>query len=686
MAKVIGAWRLASMAFTAVSAAVVAVLVIGPWGWTAGIDVTHGPTITGPAPEPSVELGVLYQSPDSSIVVPDPTTAGKDQTIRFDVAAVARDDHSVEITEDITQSFATERHGVQRDIPLDDGPQCGPAREGIGQHAMRSLEVATDDGTPGDVSLSDGSGFDGVTIRIGDPDTTITGVHRYRLTYVLEDLVSDPSTEVLCDAAGGDLLAVPTSPTDSAPEPETSSSPRDRIALDAFTAWQQAVYGTTYTVRGPDDPVDAGCTQGSEFYRTPCASTLTADGATFEASAPVAAYNGVTVEVDWPEGTFGPAVVHGPERATWPVRALAVALSLGGVVVVAVAAYTRRRALWARTRRGVVATFGGVPEATPSDLVPRSARVDAPIEFVPPMGLRPAELLRLEQGDQADPARLIASTVIDLAASGEIELVAARDDEDWVARWHRGGSHRQLRRYEGRLLVALFPEGQDEVRFGDRTSSMSHSQVRVIEQLDDDMKEGQLLEKRLGSAARGCWGSWLGSIGLYVMLLVIAGVAGAALRAVRWQTAMVLAGVGIALITGLYGLAQVRRAGRDLTTVGFGASYRAEGFRRFFDGSEDMHARAAAEAGLLRQYLGYAVAFDAVDRWVSAFAAPDLTWMGATDVSMVNAWVYGSAVQRASTPPAPVRRGPSSSFGGFGGGGGGGGFGGGSGGGGGGSW
>ena len=99
-----------------------------------------------------------------------------------------------------------------------------------------------------------------------------------------------------------------------------------------------------------------------------------------------------------------------------------------------------------------------------------------------------------------------------------------------------------------------------------------------------------------------------------------------------------------------------------------------------------MHAKAAADAGLLRQYLGYAVAFDAVDRWVGAFAAPDLSWMGATDVGLLSGWVYGSTMRQASTPPAPVSTGSSSSFGGFSGGGGGGGFGGGSGGGGGGSW
>jgi uncharacterized membrane protein len=149
---------------------------------------------------------------------------------------------------------------------------------------------------------------------------------------------------------------------------------------------------------------------------------------------------------------------------------------------------------------------------------------------------------------------------------------------------------------------------------------------------------------------------------------------------------MLASGTVIGLAAALYGVRRVVRAGTALTTKGLGAAYRTGGFRRFFDESEAMHARAAADAGLLRQYLGYAVAFDAVDRWVEAFDAPDLSWLGTSDVGTFTGFVYGSSMARAATPPAPVSSGSgSSSSSGFGGGFGGGG-GGGSGGGGGGSW
>jgi hypothetical protein len=676
MAKVLGAGRLLLMALGTAVVTIVAVLVIGPWGWTAGVDVGQGAPLTGPVPEPSAEVGVLYRSPDGSVVVRDETIdASDDHTVRFDVTSVVRDDRTVEVTEDVTQHFGTPRHGIERTIPLHDD---------AGDHAMRSLVVSTDEGTPDQVSLLEGQGFDGVTVRVGDPDTTITGTHRYRLTYVLERAVTTPAP----GERGTVLLASPGVPsTEVVP---ADRGPVDRVAFDAFSDWRQPIYGSTYTVVGPAGPVAVACYQ-SYGSSTPCASaTPTADGAVFQAAAPVSPYQPFTVQVDWPEGTFGPAVVHGPERGSWSVRLAAVGTSLLGVVVVAVAAAGRRRLLWARTREGVVATFdadgAASSDAATSELVPASPRVDPPLEFVPPMGLRPAQLLRLDEGAGANPARLLAATVIDLAASGELELVAAARDEDWIARHRPGGAGRELSPYEGRVLSALFPEGEDEVRFGDRTESLSESRNRILEQLDDDLERRGLLARRLGTTGSGCGSRVVATFVTFAVAVAVAVGGGLLLRNLPWRPAMLLAGAAVGVAVALWGLAAVHRAGRDLTVRGLGASYRSQGFRRFFDASEEMHARAAADAGLLRQYLGYAVAFDAVDRWVGAFDAPDLAWLGTNDVALLTGWVYGSTIAHAATPPAPVSSGSGSSgFAGFGGGFGGGG-GGGMGGGGGGSW
>jgi uncharacterized membrane protein len=89
-----------------------------------------------------------------------------------------------------------------------------------------------------------------------------------------------------------------------------------------------------------------------------------------------------------------------------------------------------------------------------------------------------------------------------------------------------------------------------------------------------------------------------------------------------------------------------------------------------------MHDRAAADRGLLRQYMGYAIVLGHVTQWIAAFDAPDTSDWFATSSPLDHAFIGFTAASLWS-PPA-------SSSSGFGGGGGG--AGGGSGGGGGGSW
>ena len=121
----------------------------------------------------------------------------------------------------------------------------------------------------------------------------------------------------------------------------------------------------------------------------------------------------------------------------------------------------------------------------------------------------------------------------------------------------------------------------------------------------------------------------------------------------------------------------IARAARGLTPMGLAAVWRVRGFDRFFTESEAMHDRAAADRGLLRQYMGYAIVFGHVSQWVAAFDAPDTSDWFATSRPLDAAFI-GFTAGSLWSPPA------SSSSSGFGGGGGG--AGGGSGGGGGGSW
>ena len=132
-----------------------------------------------------------------------------------------------------------------------------------------------------------------------------------------------------------------------------------------------------------------------------------------------------------------------------------------------------------------------------------------------------------------------------------------------------------------------------------------------------------------------------------------------------------------AIVLAIGGWIIIGRAARGLTPTGLAAAWRVRGFDRFFTASEAMHDKAAADQGLLRQYMGYAIVFGHVSQWVAAFGATDTSDWFATSSPLDQAFV-GFTAGSLWTPPA------SSSSSGFGGGGGG--AGGGSGGGGGGSW
>ena len=113
---------------------------------------------------------------------------------QFSVAIVVRDDGSLAVTERIVEDFgAFARHGIERVIPEVEDPVDGSGKR---LFEVTDLEVSTSAGTPGDVTLS--TTETDLTIRIGDPDTTITGVHAYRLRYVVPAGVTETDPRSVC--------------------------------------------------------------------------------------------------------------------------------------------------------------------------------------------------------------------------------------------------------------------------------------------------------------------------------------------------------------------------------------------------------------------------------------------------------------------------------------------------------
>ncbi len=229
------------------------------------------------------------------------------------------------------------------------------------------------------------------------------------------------------------------------------------------------------------------------------------------------------------------------------------------------------------------------------------------------------------------------------------------------------------------VMSGLFG-GADVTTLDDRGSEMGTLGAELAEHLTDDLEARGLAVQ--GTSAGGLRANthqlWLLVLGI---IAVIVGARhprrsrcsrpGTATLRSRLETVVV-----VLVILGV-GAIRVRGAAKGLTPIGLAALWRVRGFDKFFTQSEAMHDRAAADQGLLRQYMGYAIVFGHVTQWIAAFDNPDTSDWFASSRPMDMAFV-GFAASSNWSPPA------SSSSSGFGGGGGG--AGGGSGGGGGGSW
>ena len=601
------------------------------------IDTSTGPSLERPKAEPTdADLG------SAEVYMFDDTTRS------FDVIAQIQPDHSVVITEKITQIFRTDRHGIERSIPIE--------YNGLGSHVIRAMQIATSEGTPDSLEISDLGGA--VNVRIGDAAITITNAHTYELSYQIEDVL----------VINGDVATLP---------------------LDAITDWRQSIDSLTYTVIGPSDPLDTRCYQGAMNTQNPCSeNTLTPDGARFSASnlAPNSAF---TVEIDFPSSAFDATPTLTSRSQAVPTAVIAIALMYFALVAAVLINLTRYRRQRAMAIAGVTETFSGPmsidlpdrmqrpilpPPPGSLSIVPTTTTQEMPVEFVPPVNLDPACLLRMKEGSKVNVSRMLASTLVDLAADGVISLTQV--NQVWVV-GRIDQPPRQVKSYELTLLNALLGD-QNEAVLSQRNSALSANVKTYVQQVDDQLRSlGLLTDKTLnaGSIPRG--GKIVARAALFGMIIVAAIFAAGVGSGTNTLNFFLPAGaIFIGGVTLAYG--RLSHSGQigSFTSRGLGTAVRAEGFERFFRESEAAHAQAAERMGLMREYMGYAVAFNAVNSWVNAMPKAQLEqWNMSTSpllfATLPDQRIWSNATTTAYTPIRTENSGGFSSGGGFSGGGGG---------------
>jgi uncharacterized membrane protein YgcG len=577
---------------------------------------------------------------------------GGDHPERFDAKTVviARDgERAIRITEYVDIDFGSaNRRGYERLVPNDFG--------------VPTDVVASSPDAAADLNVSDLGGY--TQIRVGDPNTTWTGQHRYELAYTLPD--------ARYDAFGSEPQLVV-----DVVSPPGGAYPGD----DETGRFQVVVTGYVLT--------DLRCDVGALGAEGGCELVAADDGTYRAVIEPLDEDDGLTVggtieELVAPVAIPAPAI---PDRRDPPNRAL-IAVAFAGLGLLGAVPVHR----WAQ-RRGRNEVFGGgAADAAFGDLPPPGADgapspvrlvTDddlgelATIEFAPPKGIEPweASVLLRERVDDDTVEAWFSGMV------GREALTIDADDGKLVLA--SGPRRSELTEPDAELVAAVLAPGDPyttgtyDRRFASAWRAIHRSQQHRIG------RSGWWKHLPPGTGfGRRYSGSPFGLVMLAVFVLIWGGSAvTAAIGGFQgWPISIAIA-VGFPAVVAYFAYRVLLPA---RSAPGSALALRTESFRRFLHASEGHHVEWAWSQGLLREYSAWAVALGEADAWSRALERANVPAPAVAAAAPLILYGRGASLRQSRTAPSSGSGGRG--FGGGGGGFGGGGVGGGGGGGSSGSW
>jgi hypothetical protein len=264
-------------------------------------------------------------------------------------------DGKAHITESITYDFGqNERHGIFRDIPID-------YKDGDTNYYLDAT-LGKVSGEAGEVIETETSHEDGnFRIRIGDPDVTVTGIHRYTISYELQPVVTKKDGHLFLNL---DLLG---------------------------EGWQVPVENFSATVLLEDGSLLSSV----QWYGIDKTSNTTASG------KDIAAYHGVTINANIPQD-YTANILEPNKKRPADIWSMIVLIGIGALVTITTVGTTTILIIrWqsARAKR-------------------KSQTVIA--EYDPPEGMLPAGIGLLE--DDTSDAKEFTATIIDWAVRGGLKI------------------------------------------------------------------------------------------------------------------------------------------------------------------------------------------------------------------------------------------------------------------------
>lgn len=520
----------------------------------------------------------------AGVVLGTSSGAWADESIAtYGVQLTVHADGTFHVREQIAYDFdGAERHGIFRMLPVrytyDDNSDRVVEVTGV--------QVTSPSGAPTDVDLSESDGA--LTIRVGDPDSTVSGQQVYVLDYDVRGAMNAfaDHDEVFWNAVG----------------PE----------------WSAAIGRVTATVTGPAAATQAACYAGPDGSGLPCTSARVVGGKGVFAQSGLQPFQGLTVAVAFPKGTVTvpPPILEERFSAVqafavtrWTIgSALAVLLlGVGGVGWFALTRGRDRR--WRGEVPGLEPPRGQSQDDTSTERRPLFTGPEAAVEFAPPEGVRPGQVGTLID-EQANPLDVTA-TIVDLAVRGYLRIEELPREHfysrrDWKLTQLKPDDD-QLLGYERKLLESLFA-GRSEVLVSTLKRTFAASLKKVEGMLYDDVVKLGWFARRPDRTRQ----LWL-VLGLFCVVLG----AGLTYLLARYTHAGL---VGVAAV--LAGVALVVVAPRmpARTANGSATLARVLGFRQYVRTAEAEQLRFEERADIFSRYLPYAIVFGETERWAHAFA------------------------------------------------------------------
>jgi hypothetical protein len=548
--------------------------IVGVWSVVLPGESQPGLEAT-PLPEPGAAFDLIQAGPIGQ---------GGEQIVSFDAVYDIQADGSILVTETIEYDFGVvERRGIFREVAT----RQRFSEEKDRRYGFELLGVDADRGAPNDTKVTQEGDF--TRVRIGKEDVFITGPHTYTIRYHLDRVLNPQTTldELYWNVTGN--------------------------------RWSVAMADVSITVTAPQGVARVACFAGSVGSSEACTAASLDNGTARFQDDGLFPGEELTIVAGLPKGSVAvaaPDLVDPPKTGE---EKLLDALDPGvgdviGAALVGVAGTGTALVLAARRGRDLQAAGSAVeavvePGTGPGRRVGLLERVETPVEFEPPDGIRPGLVGTLfdEQADTVD----VTATIVDLAVRGYLRI-----EEIPKEGWFGKGDHRLVRlresddlllTYERRLLDSLFG-GDAEVELSDLKDTFATKLAKVQESMYAEVVRRRWFERR-PDKTRAKWS------GLGVLILLAGGglaVLGAIFSQPAWPG-------GALFLVGLVFLLLARFMPRR-TAQGTAVNRRVQGFRRFIVDSEVHRALFAERMNLFTDYLPYAMVFGAVEKWTKTFA------------------------------------------------------------------